>query len=76
MFSMDVHIGMFIEVLMMLMFILISAIFWSFYVWLLQDSQSVMYKSGAGLYIIVHIVLVNLDHNPLQVLRKHISAKY
>ena len=44
--SVDVNTGMFTEVLMVLMCILIPVISWSlFSVWLLQHSLSVVYKS-------------------------------
>ena len=49
-YSMDVHTGIFTEVLMSLTFILIPAISRSLFPsWLLWDSQSMIYKSGSGL---------------------------
>ena len=52
-YSMDMQTGMFTEVLIALMFMLIPEIPWFlFSVWLLWDNQSMMYKCGLGLHLI------------------------
>ena len=50
--SMQVHTGIFSDVLMTFTFMFIPVISWTFFsVWLLWDSQSAIYKSGPGLYM-------------------------
>ena len=48
--SIGTHTGMFIEVLMALMFIVIPSVSW-LSVWLLWESLSMMYMPGPGLYM-------------------------
>ena len=48
---MDVHISIFTDVLMACMFVFMPVISWSlFSVLFFQESQSVIYMSGPGLY--------------------------
>ena len=50
--SIDMHIGIFTDVLMACMFMFMSVISWSLCsVWLFQDNQSAIERSGSGLYI-------------------------
>ena len=50
--TLDVHTGIFPVVLIVFTFIFISVISWYlFSVWLFLDSQSVMYRSRPGLYL-------------------------
>ena len=58
----DVQTGMSIVMLSVCILMLIPAISWSlFSVWLWQDSQSALWRSGPGLYD-MHSVLLNMQH--------------